>query len=73
MSAYRVVDLAGRWKCSPNTVRGMIRRGELKPLPFCGRLLRISEEEVTRWESGSAASEGTGESAPADRARRSKP
>jgi excisionase family DNA binding protein len=56
MTAYRVTDLAARWQCSPNTVRAMIRRGELKPLPFCGKLLRISQQEVEQWEAG----EGSG-------------
>lgn len=54
MPAFRVSDLAKRWQCSPKTVRTMIRGGELSPLPFTGRLIRISEEEVLRWEqSGS--------------------
>lgn len=62
LGAYRVADLAARWQCSPNTVRAMIRRGELKPLPFCGKLLRISQQEVEKWEAGGQGSAG-GESA----------
>jgi hypothetical protein len=52
LPAYRVIDLAARWQCSPNTVRAMIRRGELKPLPFCGKLIRVSQGEVEKWEAG---------------------
>lgn len=79
MTAYRIKSLAERWDCSPDTVRAMIKRGELKPLPFCGRLLRVSEGEVLRWEAeGKAGSAGTGDdgtssstSKAADAARRS--
>jgi len=48
--AFRTVDCAERWKVSETKVRAMIRSGELQKLPFGGKLIRIAEAEVLRWE-----------------------
>jgi excisionase family DNA binding protein len=57
--------LAERWECSPNTIRAMIHRGELKAFKVGGKLLRVSADEVEKWETaekteGSSGSEANG-------------
>ena len=48
--AYSPRTLAERWCCSDKHVRNMIDRGELKNFNL-GKLLRISKEEVERYEA----------------------
>lgn len=49
--AYSPATLADRWSCSAEKVRGMLRSGELRGFRS-GRSLRISAEEVARFEGG---------------------
>jgi excisionase family DNA binding protein len=44
--SYTVAELAERWNCTGETVRRMIRRGDL-PAFRLGREWRILEETVT--------------------------
>ncbi|MHB2265625.1 helix-turn-helix domain-containing protein [Aliihoeflea sp. PC F10.4] len=48
--AYSPRTLAERWRCSDGHVRNMIDRGELTSFHL-GKLLRISTEEVERYEA----------------------
>jgi len=50
MSAYTVTSLAERWGCSPDVTYDMIRKHWLKAFKV-GRNLRISAEEVNRYEN----------------------
>lgn len=50
MSIYTVKQLAERWQCSENQIYLMIRRKELKVFKL-GRDIRISAEEVARYEN----------------------
>ena len=43
-------ELAHRWGCSGETVRAMIRRGDLPAFRVGGRLLRISRKAVEQIE-----------------------
>ena len=43
--------LAERWRCSAETIRGMIRRGEL-PAVRIGRVMRIPADVVDAHEAG---------------------
>ena len=58
--AFTVADLAARWQCGQSTVRNLIRRNQLATFRI-GILIRISADEVERFEcqntqcSGSAA------------------
>jgi excisionase family DNA binding protein len=47
-------SLADRWECSPAFVYRLIADGKLKPFRLGGKLIRISVDEVLRWESGQA-------------------
>lgn len=44
-----IPQLAQRWQCSPDSVRRMIARGELKAVRI-GRLIRIRPADVARAE-----------------------
>ncbi|GGA13779.1 MULTISPECIES: helix-turn-helix domain-containing protein [Salipiger] len=55
---YTPDDLAARWGCSGETVRNMIREGEL-PAFRVGRMYRIRPEIVEEYECGNIASEGS--------------
>jgi len=46
--------LAERWDCSPGHIYNMIATGKLHSFRVGGRLVRISVEEVLRWENGQA-------------------
>lgn len=50
MKAYTVESLAERWDCHAETVRAMIRRGLIHAFKV-GKQLRISAEEVARYEN----------------------
>lgn len=50
MSAYTVASLAEHWQCSKDQIYLMIRRKELKVFRL-GRDIRISAEEVARYEN----------------------
>ena len=47
--------LAERWDCSPGHIYNMIATGKLHSFRVGGRLVRISVEEVLRWENGQAS------------------
>ncbi|WP_090737635.1 helix-turn-helix domain-containing protein [Paracoccus homiensis] len=47
--------LADRWGCSAETVRAMIRNGEL-PAFRVGRMMRVTQQTVEDYECGSANS-----------------
>ncbi len=57
--AYTVADLADRWQCGESTVRNLIRRNELATFRI-GTLIRISAEEVERFECQTTQSKGSG-------------
>jgi excisionase family DNA binding protein len=48
-------SLAERWECSPAFVYRLIAGGKLKPFRLGGKLIRISVDEVLRWENGQAS------------------
>jgi excisionase family DNA binding protein len=50
MNAFTVKSLAERWQCSTDQIYLMIRRKELKVFRL-GRDIRISAEEVARYEN----------------------
>lgn len=50
MTAYTVETLAKRWFCSRDVVYDMIRQKKIKAFKV-GRVLRISAEEVARYEN----------------------
>ena len=50
MNAYTVESLAARWQCSRDVVYDMIRTKRIKAFKV-GRMLRISAEEVARYEN----------------------
>ena len=47
---YSVKRLAERWGCSRQHIHALIRKGELRAFKLGHRLLRITAEEVRRWE-----------------------
>ncbi|MBL3672275.1 excisionase family DNA-binding protein [Paracoccus aerius] len=53
---YTPGTLAERWGCSAETIRAMIRRGEL-PAFRVGRMMRIPAEVVDAHEGGTGASQ----------------
>ena len=57
--AYTVADLAARWQCGESTVRNLIRRNELATFRI-GTLIRISAEEVERFECQTTQCRGSG-------------
>ena len=48
--AFTAAMLAKRWSCSPRTVRNLIATGELPAFRLGGKLLRISQAAVERFE-----------------------
>ncbi len=50
MTALRPADLALRWQCSERTVRNLIASGALPAFRLGGKLLRISQSAVERFE-----------------------
>lgn len=51
MNAISLSQLAARWSCTTQTLRNMIRRGELTAFTV-GRLVRVSIAEVEKRERG---------------------
>ena len=49
-NAFTPQMLADRWDCSERHVRNMIKRGDIRSFLFGGKLVRISSEEVDRFE-----------------------
>ena len=50
MNAYTVDTLAQRWACSRDVIYDMILQRKIKAFKV-GRVLRISAEEVARYEN----------------------
>ena len=50
---YTPQELAERWSCNPHTVYNLINAGELKTFRV-GRQIRVTAEEVRRYEGGGA-------------------
>lgn len=62
MTAFRPSDLAQRWHCSESAIKRMLTDGRLSGFRI-GKLWRISQAEVERWESqGSSNTEASGPS-----------
>ena len=49
--AFDVKSLAEKWRCSPRTVYTLIEDGALRAFKIGKRGLRISAEEVERWQN----------------------
>src|SRR5688572_9304672 len=69
MSSYTPEMLALRWHCTARHIRKLITSGRLAHFRVGGKLLRISEQAVERFEAGAceiptslAAIEGSGAS-----------
>ena len=52
---FTVAMLAERWSCSRQHIIDLIDAGDLRAFRLGAKLLRISAEEVARWESGAGA------------------
>ena len=64
-TAYRPSDLARRWQCSERTVRNLIATGTLPAFRLGGKLLRVSQAAVERFEQcQNIVSSASGESLP---------
>lgn len=44
-------QLAKRWSCSENTIRNLVARGELEAYRVGMKLIRISSDEIRRYET----------------------
>ena len=55
MSAYSTRSLADRWDCSQQHIRDMIENGDLQCFRL-GRLIRVSKQEVERFEQTGGSS-----------------
>ena len=62
MRPFSVQSLADRWGVKPPMLYGLIKGGELTSFKVGGKLLRISFDEVERWENGSNSIEELGAS-----------
>lgn len=51
-SAYTVAELAEHWSCTKHVIYEMIRSGQLHSFQLNGKLLRITSEEVEKYEKG---------------------
>lgn len=49
--AYSVRRLAQRWECDTQTIYRLIDRGELVALRLGPKMLRITDDEIARYES----------------------
>lgn len=49
--AYSVRRLADRWECDTQAIYRMIRRGEITGLRLGPKMLRITDDEVARYEA----------------------
>jgi len=54
--AYTPRTLAERWQCSESLIRKMVKAGQLQKLPL-GALVRISADEVRRFECNTRSSD----------------
>ena len=63
MKPYSVRTLADRWECSEAHVRTLIKSGKLQSFALGGKLIRVSAEEVDKWEKPQSSS-GTEENSP---------
>lgn len=63
IAVYSPRTLAERWGCSEAHVRAMVRNGKLKSFSLGGKLIRITAEEVRKWETNQSLS-GTEENLP---------
>jgi excisionase family DNA binding protein len=62
---YSVASLADHWGCGTDTVYSLIRSGDLRAFKLGGKLLRIREDEVERFECRTiTASNDTGAPSP---------
>lgn len=59
---YSPATLAARWGCSRQHVHDLIKGGELRAFRIGSKLLRISAEEVARWEAQSTGLESSKDS-----------
>jgi excisionase family DNA binding protein len=50
-TVYSPATLAKRWECSENTIRNLIRRGELPHFRLGGKLFRIRVKDVEDYEA----------------------
>ena len=48
--AHSVKQVAQRWNCSERTIYKMIERKELLAFKVGGKLLRVTDREIERWE-----------------------
>jgi excisionase family DNA binding protein len=51
MTPFSVKTLSERWGCSERTIRNMLKEGKLRSFVVGGTLIRISHEEVEKWET----------------------
>ncbi len=61
---FTVRTLAEYWDCSEQHVRNLIHRGDLQVFRIGGKLLRISQEEVQRWQKTSTSASTGANTAP---------
>jgi excisionase family DNA binding protein len=60
-AVYSVASLAEHWGCGTDTVYSLIRGGDLRAFKLGGKLLRIRQDEVERFEcQPTTASNDTG-------------
>lgn len=50
MTVYSVASLALHWGCGTDTVYSLIHSGDLRAFKLGGKLLRIRQDEVERFE-----------------------
>lgn len=58
--AYRIRDLAKRWRCSDNTVRAMIRRGRARQIATCDYVIEVGRKAGAVGEEGNRGGGQTG-------------
>ncbi|MGR9130822.1 helix-turn-helix domain-containing protein [Rhizobium leguminosarum] len=56
MTTFTPAKLAQRWECSERHIRNLISRGELPYFRVGGKLLRIRQEDVEKFECQSGDS-----------------
>lgn len=69
-AVFSVATLADHWGCGTDTVYSLIRSGDLRAFKLGGKLLRIRQDEVERFECRTiTASNDTGEPSPSSGTR----
>lgn len=68
-AVYSVATLAEHWGCGTDTIYSLIRGGELRAFKLGGKLLRIRNDEVERFECQNTACNDTGASLPSSGTR----